>query len=214
MPELIAVLDGGGTKTELVWADAMGNLGRIRIAVGCSPQDSPDWLTPLRQGLAALSNAPKRIVFGIPTLLSKLAESDAPNLSRMTEINAPEVAKIAEVAVLPAQNSKSVHVARTHGHDANAGKYLDFLNLHGPSTYGAFATAPGWGATRAWQAEAQLRAAGLVQYNSLGKAALTPDQSVSVAVRNHCLNPPVAPEIWAAVSDISGKDERKPNART
>lgn len=67
MPELIAALDGGGTKTELVWADAMGNLGRIRIAVGCSPQDSPDWLTPLRQVLAALPNAPKRIVFGIPS---------------------------------------------------------------------------------------------------------------------------------------------------
>ena len=67
MPELIAALDGGGTKTELVWADAMGNLGRMRITVGCSPQDSPDWLTPLRQVLAALPNAPTRIVFGIPS---------------------------------------------------------------------------------------------------------------------------------------------------
>ena len=148
------------------------------------------------------------------TLLSKVTESNAPNLSGITEINDPEVAKIAEVASLPAQNSKPVHVARTHGLDANAGKYLDFLHLHGPATYGAAAVALGWGATRAWQAEAQLKAAGLVQHNSLGKAALTPDKSVSVAVQNQCVNPPVAPEIRAAVFDISGKDERKPNART
>ena len=40
--------------------------------------------------------------------------------------------------------------------------YLDFLHIHGSTTYGAAATALGWGATRAWQAEARLRAAGLV----------------------------------------------------
>lgn len=66
MPEIIATLDGGGTKTELVWADAMGNLGRMRITVGCSPQDSPDWQAPLRRVLTALPNFPTRIVFGIP----------------------------------------------------------------------------------------------------------------------------------------------------
>ena len=66
MPEIIAALDGGGTKSEMVWADAMGNLGRIHLAVGCSPHDSPGWLTPLRRLLAALPNAPTRIVFGIP----------------------------------------------------------------------------------------------------------------------------------------------------
>lgn len=48
--------------------------------------------------------------------------------------------------------------------------YLDHLRLHGPTTYGAAATALGWGATRAWQAEARLRAAGLVRYDALGKA--------------------------------------------
>ena len=57
-----------------------------------------------------------------------------------------------------------------------------------------FATALGWGATRAWQVEAQIRAAGLMEHNSFGKAALTPDKSVSVAVQNQRLNPPVAPK--------------------
>ena len=115
------------------------------------------------------------------TLLSKVTESNAPNLSGVTEINDREVAKIAEVAGLPAQNSKTINVARTHGLDADAGKYLDFLHLHGPATYGAGAVALGWGATRAWQAEAQLIAAGLVRYDSLGKAVIEPDQLVSVA---------------------------------
>jgi len=41
--------------------------------------------------------------------------------------------------------------------DPDAGAYLDRLNLHGPATYGAMASAMGWGATRAWRAEAKLR---------------------------------------------------------
>ena len=48
--------------------------------------------------------------------------------------------------------------------------YLAFLHASGPQTYGAAATALGWGATRAWQAEAQLRAAGLVTYGAFGRA--------------------------------------------
>ena len=41
---------------------------------------------------------------------------------------------------------------------------LHRLRLHGPQTYGAIGAALGWGATRAWRAEAKLRAAGLVVY--------------------------------------------------
>ena len=142
--------------------------------------------------------------------LQAMGES-APADIRITESNSPKVAEIAEVAAPRAQILKPTSIARTDGLDTNAGEYLDFLRLHGPSTYGASATALGWGATRAWQAEAQLKAARLVQYDSLGKAATAPDKSVSGAVQNQCLNPPVAPEIRAAVFDISGKDERKPN---
>jgi hypothetical protein len=56
------------------------------------------------------------------------------------------------------------------GPDADAGAYLDFLRLRGPATCGAAAAALGWGATRAWQAEARLRAAGLVAMGALGQA--------------------------------------------
>ena len=106
---------------------------------------------------------------------------NAPTVIRITERNAHKVAEIAEVAGLPAQNPKTFHIARTDGLAADAGEYLDFLHLHGPATYGAGAVALGWGATRAWQAEAQLRAARLVRYDSLGKAVIEPDQLVSVA---------------------------------
>ena len=54
--------------------------------------------------------------------------------------------------------------ARPDGLDPDAGAYLDRLHLHGPASYGAMASAMGWGATRAWRAEAKLRAAGLVVY--------------------------------------------------
>ena len=145
--------------------------------------------------------------------LQAMGES-APAVIRMTEKNAPKIAEIAEVAAPRAQNLKSSPVIKTDGPYPDAGKYLDFLRLHGPSTYGASATALGWGATRAWQAEAQLVAAGLVQHDRLGKAVIAPDKSVSGAVQNQCLNPPVAPEIRAAVFDITGKDGRKTNART
>jgi len=47
---------------------------------------------------------------------------------------------------------------------------LAFLHREGPSTYGAAASSLGWGATRAWQAEARPRAAGTVRYDGLGKA--------------------------------------------
>ena len=62
--------------------------------------------------------------------------------------------------------------AGADGLDPDAGAYLDRLNLHGPATYGAMASAMGWGATRAWRAEAKLRAAGLVVYDNTGKTVL------------------------------------------
>ncbi|MGJ3231733.1 MAG: hypothetical protein ACFE0P_08045 [Oceanicaulis sp.] len=56
--------------------------------------------------------------------------------------------------------------------DADARAYLDCLRHRGPLTYGAAAMALGWGVTRAWQAEAKLRAAGLVNMGPLGHASV------------------------------------------
>jgi hypothetical protein len=59
---------------------------------------------------------------------------------------------------------------RADGLDADAGALLDFLRQHGPTSYGAAASSLGWGCTRAWQAEARLRAAGMVTMGPLGQA--------------------------------------------
>lgn len=48
--------------------------------------------------------------------------------------------------------------------------YLARLHETGPQTYGAMASELGWGATRAWQAEARLRVAGLVSLGEHGNA--------------------------------------------
>jgi hypothetical protein len=86
---------------------------------------------------------------------------------------APRVAKVASVATPPRVKAEPAPPARADGLDPDAGAYLDRLHLHGPSTYGAVASAMGWGATRAWQAEAKLRAAGLVRMGGLGRAVPT-----------------------------------------
>ena len=58
------------------------------------------------------------------------------------------------------------------GSHPDAVALADALRLHGPLTDGAAASRLGWGATRAWQAEARLRAAGLVRFDHLGQAKL------------------------------------------
>lgn len=49
-------------------------------------------------------------------------------------------------------------------------RYLAHLGVTGPTTYGAAAIALGWDATRAWQAEARLRADGKILINKDGQA--------------------------------------------
>ena len=83
-----------------------------------------------------------------------------------------KVAEIAKVAGPTLQTKKSKPAPRSDGLNSDAGAYLDFLQLHGTCTYGAFAKTRGWAATRAWQAEAQLRAAGLIAYDGFGRTVL------------------------------------------
>lgn len=46
---------------------------------------------------------------------------------------------------------------------------LDLLREHGPMTYGGAALTLAWGASRAWRAEAELRARGAVRLDQLGR---------------------------------------------
>jgi hypothetical protein len=86
---------------------------------------------------------------------------------------APRVASVASVATPLHPKSDPAPPARADGLDPDAAAYLDRLHLHGPQTYGAMASTLGWGATRAWRAEARLRAAGLVRMDRLGRAVPT-----------------------------------------
>ncbi|MDZ4068338.1 MAG: hypothetical protein U1E06_16045 [Tabrizicola sp.] len=68
---------------------------------------------------------------------------------------------------------------RTDGLEPDAGAYLDRLRIFGPATYGAMATAMGWGATRAWRAEAKLRALGLVRLGEFGRGHPYPNPNLA-----------------------------------
>lgn len=61
-------------------------------------------------------------------------------------------------------------------------RYLAHLREIGPTTYGAAASALGWGATRAWQAEARLGAGGKIRIGTDGRAYLSKGSSESTAL--------------------------------
>ena len=119
-------------------------------------------------------------IAGQPPATSATPATQAPiarPVSQLSQVSQPpeprkpafRVASVATVATPPRSKPETLPPARADGLDLDAGAYLDRLHLHGPATYGAMASAMGWGATRAWRAEAMLRAAGLVQYRE-GKA--------------------------------------------
>lgn len=68
--------------------------------------------------------------------------------------------------------------------EPDAGAYFDRLRTHGPATYGAIATAMGWGATRAWRAEAKLRALGLVRLGEFGRVHPNTDPTCQMISEN------------------------------
>ena len=79
----------------------------------------------------------------------------------------PRVASVASVATPPKPKSEPAPVG-ADGLETDAAVYLGFLKEHGPQSYGAVARALGWGATRAWQAEARLRATGRIRHHDNG----------------------------------------------
>ena len=71
MTALVAAIDGGGSKTAAVWADAAGNLWRTPTLDGCNPQDNPQWGATLKRVFAALPGAPDHqalahVTLGLP----------------------------------------------------------------------------------------------------------------------------------------------------
>lgn len=94
-----------------------------------------------------------------PSLKSKIP----PAVSLLSEKSRPHYATNTRARGTPTP-------ARDDGLHPDAGALLDFLRRAGPHTYGAAARAMGWPVTRAWQAEARLRAEGLIRYGEHGRA--------------------------------------------
>ena len=113
--------------------------------------------------------------FDVQQALANLAGGDMPpspfppattaTLATKPTPTRPRVAVVASVAAPQARNPQLDTAT-------DAETFADLLATSGPTTYGAVAVALGWGATRAWQAEARLRAAGRVQYDAGGRTTI------------------------------------------
>lgn len=88
---------------------------------------------------------------------------------RMTPETVAEIAA-AKPEVIDFLTRKPRFPTPVTGEAADSETYLAFFRRNGPATYGAVATSLGWGATRAWQADARLRASGLLPLDSQGRA--------------------------------------------
>lgn len=97
--------------------------------------------------------------------LATVAPATSATTATKPSLPRPSVAVVASVAAATARNRE------TDG-AADPERLAVLLATSGPTTYGAAAVALGWGATRAWQAEARLRATGRVAYDTLGRTTL------------------------------------------
>lgn len=73
---------------------------------------------------------------------------------------------VADVAVVAAPRPQKMETTPSA---SDPETYLAFLRSNGPCSYGAAAVALGWGATRAWQADARVRADGRDAIDKSGK---------------------------------------------
>lgn len=55
---------------------------------------------------------------------------------------------------------------------SDAETFIAFLRDNGPASYGAAAKALGWGATRAWRAQAAANASQRIDFDRIGRAAV------------------------------------------
>ena len=85
--------------------------------------------------------------------------------------NAPGLAcGVAEIAGIAPPNARMQKRAPIATLEDDAATLTEALRVHGPMTQGVAARALGWGATRAWRAEAMLRAAGALSFDACGRA--------------------------------------------
>lgn len=104
--------------------------------------------------------------------IAREAERAAPDRTDFTDKTRLQGAKVpsggVDQSVLSVKSVLSARYVPVTDPDA----LLAHLRESGPTTYGAAASALGWGATRAWQAEARLRACRRVRIDHLGRMAV------------------------------------------
>ncbi len=125
--------------------------------------------------------------FDVAEALARLTANDGRGNFPNIKGEPPRLAELAELAGGQAAIAQTAPLARADGLDPDSGAYLDHLRRHGCSTYGAVAVALGWGATRAWQAEAGLIEVGAARYGQHGRTypvELDTAQLVRLTVRN------------------------------
>lgn len=94
--------------------------------------------------------------------------SDLLKKNTHSEPTGERASQLAGAASLPGQTLCGTGSDMTR----DAATLLAHIEAHGPTTYGAAAAALGWGATRAWQAQAELLAAGAVRHIAFGRTEL------------------------------------------
>jgi hypothetical protein len=99
------------------------------------------------------------IEVGAKTNVSALPFATSATTATCEALPVQDSANVAKVAVVAGHQQRKLKITPSA---SDPETYLAFLGDNGPASYGAVAVALGWGATRAWQAEARLRAKGLV----------------------------------------------------
>lgn len=106
MTALVAAIDGGGSKTAAVWADAAGNLWQAPTLGGCNPQDNPQWAATLKRVFAALPGPPDHQTLAHVTL-------GLPGYTEVAALDRGCAALIQQHLPVPSQLLNDVRLAHT-----------------------------------------------------------------------------------------------------
>jgi glucosamine kinase len=98
MVDLLAALDGGGTKTRGAIADVAGHVVLTPAEPGCNPQDNPDWAAVLRRALAHLPGGVAQVALGMPGF-GEVPSTDRTVLALTAEILPGRIAVLNDVAM-------------------------------------------------------------------------------------------------------------------
>jgi len=107
-------------------------------------------------------------VAGVGAKPTEPTKSNPKNEDDRKTTTTDEIASV--LSVLSEGGDAEAAPARTDELTSDAAAYLTHLRSCGAQSYGAVARQLGWGATRAWCAEAELRAAGWIRHHEHGRS--------------------------------------------